>query len=169
MVVLSAAKTIALTAAALLAAIQDCNDAQDINKQIAGCSTYISSGHAEGDNLVVAYVNRAIAFSTKRHYKKALIDFSAALKVDPSSWIALYNRGVVFFDLGRDEEAIRDFASAIEADPATAIAYYNRGLAYERTGRLAEAISDYRRAVELDPNDVNSKTHLERIATAPQG
>jgi tetratricopeptide (TPR) repeat protein len=169
MVVLSTAKSLAMTASVLMGAIQDCNDAQDLNKQIAGCSHYISSGQAEGENLVTAYVNRAIALSVKKQHKKALADFAAALKVEPQSWIALYNRGIVFFDLGRDEEAIRDFGAAIRSDPTTAIAYYNRGLAYERTGQVPQAVEDYRRAIELDPSDGNAKAHLEHLTAAPQG
>lgn len=169
MVVLSTVKSLAMTAAVVMGAIQDCNDAQDAAKQIAGCSLYISSGHAEGENLVTAYVNRAIALSGKKQHKKALADFAAALKVEPQSWIALYNRGIVFFDLGRDDEAIRDFGAAISSDPTTAIAYYNRGLAYERTGKLAEAVEDYRRALELDPGDGNAKAHLDALTTPPQG
>ena len=169
MVVLSTVKSLAMTAAVLSGAIQDCNDAQDLGKQIAGCSLYISSGQAEGENLVTAYVNRAIAQTGKKQYKKAFADFDAALKVDSANWLVLYNRGIVNLDLGKDEEAIADFGSAIEADPTTGIAYYNRGLVYERSGKLREAAEDFRRAVELDPNDANAKAHLDSLTAEPQG
>jgi tetratricopeptide (TPR) repeat protein len=169
MVVLSTAKAITMTAAVLSGAIQDCNDAQNLNKQIAGCSLYISSGHAEGENLVTAYVNRAIAQSTRKQYKKAFADFDAALKVDSSNWLVFYNRGIVNLDLGKDAAAIADFGAAIRSDPSTGIAYYNRGLAYERNGKLQEAIEDYRRAMALDPNDANAKAHLDALTAEPQG
>jgi tetratricopeptide (TPR) repeat protein len=169
MVVLSTAKSMAMTAAVLMGAIQDCNEAPDVNKQIAGCSLYIASGKAEGENLVIAYVNRAIARTTRKQYKGALADFNAALKVEPESWMVLYNRGIVFLDLGRDDEAIRDFGAAIRVEPETAIAYYNRGLAHERMGKLAEAIEDYRRAFELDPSNGNAKAHLDSLTAPPQG
>jgi tetratricopeptide (TPR) repeat protein len=169
MFVLSTAKSLAMTAAVLSGAIQDCNDAQNAHKQIAGCSLYIASGQAEGENLVTAYVNRAIAQFGKKQYKKAFADFDAALKVDAGNWLVLYNRGIVYLDLGKAELAAADFGSAIESDPNTGVAYFNRGLAYERLGKLHEAAADFRRAFELDPNDENAKAHLDTLTAVPQG
>jgi tetratricopeptide (TPR) repeat protein len=169
MVVLSTVKSLAMTAAVLSGAIQDCNDGHDLRRQIAGCSLYISSGKAEGQNLVTAYVNRAIARTSRKQYKKAFADFASALSVDPENWLVFYNRGIVNFDLGNDADAIADFGSAIRSDPSTGVAYYNRGLAYERSGKPHEALEDYRRAVELDATDANAKAHLDRLTAEPQG
>ncbi|HEX2840807.1 tetratricopeptide repeat protein [Hyphomicrobium sp.] len=168
MITLSTATSMVVLAASLGGAIQDCNEAPDPKRQISGCSAYIASGQAEGENLVTAYVNRAVARAATHAYKGALADFSAALKVDPKNWLVFYNRGSVFFDLGKDDLAIKDFASAIEADPNTAIAYYNRGLAYERRGDMQKALEDYRRAVALDQSDVNAKEHLDRLTAREQ-
>ncbi len=168
MITLSTAKSIVVLAASLGGSIQDCNEAQNPQRQIAGCSAYIDSGLADGENLVTAYVNRAIARTTTQNYKAAFADFAAALKVDPTNWLTLYNRGSVYLDLGKDDLAIQDFASAIQADPNTGVAYYNRGLAYERSGDVQKAVDDYRRAVDLDATDVNAKAGLERLTAQQQ-
>lgn len=163
MITLSTATSMVVLAGSLGGSIQDCNEAPDPKRQIAGCSAYIASGQAEAENLVTAYVNRAIARTAIHAYKGALADFSSALKVDPTNWLVLYNRGSVYFDLGKDDLAIQDFGAAIQADPNTAIAYYNRGLAYERSGNVQKALEDYRRAVMLDQSDANAKAHLDRL------
>lgn len=164
MLALSTAKSLFLAAASLAGAITDCNDSPDIGRQIAGCSIYIESGRATGQNLVAALVNRAIAYSAAHDYDKAFADFNAALRVDPESWLAHYNRANVYFDLGKDDLAIEDFNAAIGADPTAAMAYYNRGLAHERRGNITEAVDDYRHALSLDQTDEKAKARLDRLA-----
>ena len=143
--------------------IEDCNQVQDRELQLRGCTAYIQLGKGSPENLAIAYLNRANIYAQRTKYNFAFPDYSAALALDPNNPLMPYNRGNAYFDQQECERAIGDFSRAIELDGSFALAYYNRGLAQERLGDNAAAAADYRRAVALDATQIKAQRRLKRL------
>ena len=84
-------------------------------------------------------------------YDQAIIDYSAAIKLDPKNAIAYNNRGVAYADKGDFNRAKTDYNQAIKLDPNYAIAYNNRGNLYSAIKDYDRAIIDFNKAIKLDP------------------
>ena len=147
--------------------IADCNQTDNPERAIRACSTYLEDRTATPQNLAVAYVNRAIAYSLRRGFDQALSDYGAAIQLDPENPLAFYNRGNLHFDRGEHAKAIADYTSAIERDPTFALAYLNRGLAHERTGRNEAATADYRQALSKQPTAAQARRRLRQLRSKP--
>ena len=78
------------------------------------------------------------------------MDFTKAIKIDPSYVMAYLNRGKVYTYSGRYNEAISDFTKAIQIDPGYAMAYYTRGITYYLKKEYAKAWNDISKVRELD-------------------
>jgi len=87
-----------------------------------------------------------------RRREEALVDYSQAIRLDPSFAQAHSNRGVTLAALGRQEEALADYSQAIRLDPNDAKVHTNRGVTLAALGRQEEAVADYSQAIRLDPN-----------------
>ena len=88
----------------------------------------------------------------KLDYNKAIIEFTEAIRLDPTFAPAYLGRGNAHSNQGNLDEAIRDYCEAIRLDPNYAIAYYNRGAVYQHKNKFSKAFSDYNAAIRLDPN-----------------
>ena len=143
--------------------IEDCNQVQDRELQLRGCTAYIRLGKGSAENLATAYLNRANIHAQRTKFELAFADYSAALALDPNNPLMPYNRGNAYFDGQQYERAIGDFSRAIELDGSFALAYFNRGLAQERLGDNAAAAADYRRAMALDATQIKAQRRLERL------
>lgn len=100
--------------------------------------------------------NQGYQREANRLDRKALEDFTHAVKVDAHRWKALHNRGVSYGLLGLHEEAVKDFSKVIELKPNYANAWYNRAEIYLENGRLTSAIRDYTAVIRLTPNDASA-------------
>ena len=143
--------------------ITDCNQTDHPERAIRACSIYLEDRTATPQNLAVAFVNRAIAYSVRRGFDQALSDYGAAIQLDPENPLAFYNRGNLHFDRGEHAKAIVDYSSAIERDPSFALAYLNRGVAYERAGRNEAAAADYRQALSMQPTATQARRRLKQL------
>jgi tetratricopeptide (TPR) repeat protein len=97
-----------------------------------------------------AYNRRGEAYEALGEPNKALVDFNAAVKHQPSRWQAVHNRGVSLAQAGRVREAIDDFTRTIQLQPRYAKAYSNRAAIAEQQGKFREALVDFQKATELD-------------------
>jgi tetratricopeptide (TPR) repeat protein len=70
----------------------------------------------KGD-YVAAYYNRALAYSDKGEYDKALTDFDVLLRFNPRNAFALYARGITFLKKGNAEPANADIDAARAINP----------------------------------------------------
>ena len=86
-------------------------------------------------------------------YQKAIADYNEAIRLDPTSALALRGRGEAYANKGDTDRAIVDFTEAIRLDPKSAIAFRNRGDAYTNKGDNDRAIADYNEAIRLDPKN----------------
>ncbi|HLI13677.1 MAG TPA: tetratricopeptide repeat protein [Alphaproteobacteria bacterium] len=125
----------------------------EVDEAIRLYTEAIETGSLGPENLAIVHNNRGIAYWSKGDFDKALVDYSAAIKLRPDYVAAYDNRGVVYRDLGQTDKEIADFNEAIGLNADDAFAYENRGRARLHTGQVKEAIADLGRAVALDPTD----------------
>src|SRR5271166_890352 len=85
----------------------------------------------------------------KLDYNKAIIEFTEAIRLDPTFAPAYLGRGNAHSNQGNLDEAIRDYCEAIRLDSNYAIAYENRGVVYFHTGKRAKANADFATARRL--------------------
>jgi tetratricopeptide (TPR) repeat protein len=95
-------------------------------------------------------IQRGQAYAESGRPNEAIVDFSAAIKLDPKYAEAWCHRGTVYGQLGQVDKAIGDLSKAIalEADYA---AWVNRGITYTRLRKWDQALVDLSKATELDP------------------
>jgi len=164
---------LALAAPAFAASDQaheDC-DADDADRNIAGC-TLIIDDVAEGAHMhSIALVGRALAFMRNGDRDRAEADLSRAIELDPNNALAFNDRGMLWRERGDPDRAIADFtrAIAIEALPHSDLPgsghvniHANRALAYQAKGDFGRAIADFDQAVKLDPADVDLREQRAR-------
>lgn len=118
----------------------------------------------QGDNLVSTLINRGNIYYAAGDYDKALVDYDAALFMQPDEPYAHYNRGLVFFNLGRYDEAVDEYTFKLEAHPDDAFAWGERGKSYYYLGDLENALSDLNQAIELDPEYQDAYVHRAYVA-----
>jgi tetratricopeptide (TPR) repeat protein len=99
------------------------------------------------------YIYRGLAWAKKRDFNRASVDFTEAIRRDPSdAFLALSNLGNVNEEIGEHDLAIENYGRAIELNPVYFPAYYSRAGAYYAKGDYDHAIIDYGRAIGLKPN-----------------
>ncbi|MGH8780557.1 tetratricopeptide repeat protein [Paraburkholderia sp.] len=86
----------------------------------------------------------------------ALVQFDAALALDPVHLHALIRRGNTLVELERHEDAVKTFDRALAVAPTLLDALCNRGAALRGLGRFQEAIESYDRALTIDPRSFES-------------
>jgi|GEM_PF-1029840 len=118
---------------------------------IAACSRIIESGQTSGQELAVVYRRRGVALRTKGNNDRAIVDFDAAIQIDPKYVSALVDRGVAWRNTGDLDRAIADFDAAIKLDTKNASAFFHRAFTWGRKGEVDRAIADYSESIRLDP------------------
>jgi tetratricopeptide (TPR) repeat protein len=154
-----------------LKAHEDC-DADDPDRNIAGC-TRIIEDDAEGDTMhAVAYVARGLAWQAKGNLDHALADYTDAIRLNPRDALTYNNRGLLWREKGDADRAIADLDEAIRLDPSRAYDHYMRGVVrYDRymgfmgggwieKEDLKQAIADFTEAIRLDAK--NASSHYAR-------
>jgi tetratricopeptide (TPR) repeat protein len=84
-------------------------------------------------------------------YAQAVIDFTAALKIDPTNGALYAHRGDAYRYLCEYERAIANFHVSLQLNPAAPSVLVGRAIAYHRCGEFDRAIVDCSAALKLDP------------------
>jgi len=79
-------------------------------------------------------------------YKKALQDFSLAMKLKPEKATNWYCRGKAYFAMGEYEKAVQDFSKVIVMEPKNYRVYGMRANAYTKMGKIDLAERDKNKA-----------------------
>jgi len=98
-----------------------------------------------------AFINRGNAWLEREDLKRAVTDYTHALKYEPGAADAYLNRGLAYFRLQEPEKALPDFDRAIELGIDDAETYNTRGLLRVTLQDPPGAIADFDRAVSRDP------------------
>jgi tetratricopeptide (TPR) repeat protein len=127
-------------------AIADCfSDSND--RRIEGCSELIDNPNIDPGTKSLAYAMRALAFSLKGTLAEALPDYDEAIRLDPSSAMALNNRAWVLFKLERLDEGMTDVQRSLSLAPGSPHAHDTRAHIYQARGERTEAMRDYEQAM----------------------
>jgi lipoprotein NlpI len=101
-----------------------------------------------------AHVNRGYAYFALGQARKAIADYTAAIRLVPNEAHPHSLRAWAHFTEGKTKEAIADSTLAIRLEPTLAFAFRTRGRAELYAGRLQPAVDNFATAVELAPADV---------------
>jgi len=104
----------------------------------------------ESDKSAEAYSGRGRAYARLGDYKRAISDFSEAMKLESGNTILMRDRGNAYAQAGDCEKAAADFKAAAKLDAAW---YLRRGRSYLDNGNNKRAISDFNKVIMLDPRD----------------
>ena len=135
----------------------------------------IAKSLSEGKRPISAetYFIRGIEKGKLGDYKKAIADFTQAIRLQPDYADAYYNRGVAKARLGGHRSAITDYDMAIRLQPDYVDAYIGRGNAKARLREYFSAIKDYDTAIHLKPDFAKAyynrgvaKDHLKEYFSA---
>ncbi|HSY75683.1 MAG TPA: tetratricopeptide repeat protein [Bacteroidia bacterium] len=99
----------------------------------------------------IAY--RGAAFDGLGKSDSALLDYSAALKLDSTNYLAYFHRAIAFEAKQRYQDAFTDLTKTISMNPTFADAYKHRAEDCENMEKEASAQYDYQQLIRLKPND----------------
>jgi lipoprotein NlpI len=147
-----------LAHAAAPALAQTANDAElcagisgNPDLAIRHCTRAIESRRHTGEDLAKLYYNRAIEWSAKGDYDRAIADYDASLRLAPRNVDALFNRGNAWSNKGEHDRAIADYDAAIDVNPKDPAAHGGRAFEWTAKGDYVKALADYDNAIRLDP------------------
>jgi len=92
--------------------------------------------------------------------ESALVEFQAAVELDPQLAVAHSNMGVIYQRMGEYEQAIKCFANALRNDPFSFRDTLSLARLYHFTKRLHDAVEAYLHACDLKPEDYDAQLNL---------
>jgi len=110
----------------------------------------------------LVYNHRGMAHFSLGDYRRALHDFTQAIRFDRNSDRGYANRGLCYREKKQFEKALSDYNAALACESNRANNYLGRAQTYYCMFRYEEALDDCRSSLVLRPND---DTALELIAT----
>src|SRR6478752_7281339 len=96
--------------------IDDCNQSDDAEKQINGCSEFLQLDPFS-PYIALAYGRRGEAYMRKGDLAHAIADYSTAIELDSGYRDAYANRAVLYDHKGEKERAIADYRAALAKNP----------------------------------------------------
>jgi tetratricopeptide (TPR) repeat protein len=112
------------------------------------------------------YYDRGVTYLRKGDNKKAIADFTLAIKFNSNYTGAYSNRGIAYYYNHNYDKAIADYTKALKLDPNDAEIFNNRGEGYQAMGDYEHAMADYNRAISLDPDNTvfqENRVHLQKL------
>ncbi|MFZ3034950.1 MAG: tetratricopeptide repeat protein [Parvibaculum sp.] len=130
---------------------------------VSFCTTAIESGDLQQDDLVAALINRGVAFRNLGKYQRAVVDYTAALKLAPNDPMIYANRANARRELGELKYAFDDANKAIKLDDTRASSFYTRGAVLEAADQIANARKDYALALKLAPDNEDYQNKMRLV------
>ena len=128
-----------------------------VSGQVDSCTQILQSNPADFNALA----NRGIGFRVKGEYDRAIVDFDAAVEINPDIAGLYLERGLAYDAKGEHLAAIRDFSAAIARGPKLVQAHFGRAIAYQANGQSDLSIADMNNAMKLDRMMV-AALHMQR-------
>ncbi len=123
--------------------------------RIAACTAALASSQHSPGLQTTLYRIRSALLADRRDLPGALADAEAALRLDPTSLVALLQRGEIRHRMGDDPGALADYNEVIARMPTVGGAYLLRAAVHARNNRHALALADANQAVALLPTAPN--------------
>jgi tetratricopeptide (TPR) repeat protein len=122
---------------------------EDREQWIPGCTALIESHTLDGDQLSRAYAMRALGYSLKGQYDRAIGDYDAALKIVPDFAVALNNRAWAYYRSGRGAQGMADVEKSLRLNPLSEHTWDTRAHIRQSMGNFAGALADYDKAIQV--------------------
>lgn len=112
--------------------LEDCEQAQDIDRRIHGCTDRIRQSPKDA----TAFFNRGSAYLSKRDLDRAIANYTRVIQFDPAYSPAYYYRGIANESGEQYDQAIADFSKAVQINPRHGAAFDARARIYLKTDQL---------------------------------
>lgn len=119
----------------------------------------LDSGQIINGDLATAHFDRGLAWANNGNYIKAIVDYNAAIRLNPHLVDAYHSRGVAWVKLGEYDKAIANFDQAIQFNARNAEAHDGRGVAWLNKGEYDKATADFNEAIRLNAHDTVAIYH----------
>ena len=121
---------------------------EDNERRIEGCTALIERGGVvDKEELSQIYSRRALAYSLKGQYAKAIGDYDAAIELEPNFAVALNNRAWAYFRWGKAATGLPDIEKSLKLDPFAAHSLDTRAHIRQALGDPKGALNDYTKAM----------------------
>lgn len=130
--------------------------ADDLDRSIAACSRLVGAGKLKAGERAAAHLNRGNLYLLKGDAARAIKDYDAALKLDPTDVVALNRRGEARSRQADFARALADYDEAVRLNPRYPLAFRNRARIHFYRGDFAAAAEDFRAAEEIDHGNAYS-------------
>ncbi len=124
------------------AAEEDCYH-EDVETRIRGCTDLLNRGGLSLEARSGAFSTRALGYSLKRDYARAVEDYTRSLALTPNYATALNNRAWAYFRWGKPAMGQADVERALELAADMDAAYDTRAHIRQALGNPADAFEDY--------------------------
>jgi tetratricopeptide (TPR) repeat protein len=151
-----------LPLAAYAGPLEDCEQAQDVDRRVDGCTVRISQYPRDA----TAFFNRGSAYLGRDDLDRAIADYARVIQIDPAYSPAYYYRGIAYERREQYNAAIADLSKAVEINPRHGSALNARARVYLKTDQHTLALADAERAVSLDPFDeefLDTRAHVYEV------
>lgn len=106
---------------------------------------------AAGGNRAFVHHNLGIVQQQRGRHAEALVEFRAAVALDPAFGPAHLLAGSSLMALGRTSDAVASLQRAVRLMPSEASAHLQLAAAYEQAGNAVGMVDEYRRLTALEP------------------
>src|SRR5262249_49881440 len=100
--------------------------------------------------LTDAYFGRGVSYAYLKDFDRAILDYTAALKIKPDNLEVLNNRADAWRNKRVFAKALDDLDRAIRVNPDFAEAYYTPCETYKDMGDRERALAELHKAIDLD-------------------
>lgn len=107
---------------------------------------------SQGGNRAFVHHNLGIVLQQRGRHREALVEFRAALALDPSFGAARLLAGTSRLALQQPAAAVVELERAVTLMPGEPAAHLQLADAYERTGNIEGVVAEYRRLTTLAPD-----------------
>lgn len=107
---------------------------------------------AQGGNRAFVHHNLGIVLQQRGRHREALVEFRAALALDPSFGAARLLAGTSLLALQQPAAAVVELERAVTLMPGEPAAHLQLADAYERTDNIEGVVAEYRRLTTLAPD-----------------
>jgi tetratricopeptide (TPR) repeat protein len=126
----------------------DCYN-EDVETRIRGCTELLGRSGLSTEARSSAYATRALGYSLKRDYGRAIEDYDKSIKLIPNFATALNNRAWAYFRWGKPREGVEDVEKALELQPDMDAAYDTRAHIRQALANPDGAVTDYQWAMDF--------------------
>lgn len=120
---------------------------------VARISDFLNSNETTQEQKAKAFYDRGLLYDSFGLPSLARLDFSRALRIDPTMASAYNFMGVHYTLLGQYNRAYEAFDATIELDPKHQYAYLNRGIALYYGAKEKLALEDFEKFQSFDGTD----------------